>query len=135
MAREIELQILLDLANPRTPSTTAETLKAKFDYAKRQLTQTTQAVFSDTVTVTTSEQDISLPTNSKFTAALQGIFCAVNLDATNYVKLGPKSGGSMVEYARLYPLFPIVVPVAPSVVQRWVADTSSCAVMFVWAAK
>jgi hypothetical protein len=92
MANEITTTLKTVLSNPTT-STTTGLVKAVFDQGTIQLTQTTAAVFSDTVTVTTSEQDIALPTNSKFTAALQGLFCVVNLDATNYVKLGPKSAG------------------------------------------
>lgn len=133
MANEISTQITTKLTNPTTSSTVA-LLKAVFDYTFT-LTQTTQAYITDTVTVTTSEQDISIPTSSKFTAALQGIFCAVNLDATNYVKIGPKSGGSMIECGRLYPKYLCQIPVAPSVVLRWVADTASCSVFFVWLAK
>ena len=134
MSQEITTILKTSVTNP-TSSTTAALLKAIFDPGTFRLTQTTAAAFSDTVTVTTSEQDISLPTSSKFTAALQGIFCAINLDATNYVKLGPKSAGNMVEFARLYPLYPTQIPIAPSVVLRWVADTASCSVMFVWFAK
>lgn len=134
MAREIETTVRTILRNPTT-SATAALLKGIFEQGPFYLTQTTQAVFTDTVTVTTSEQDISIPTSSKFTAALQGLFCAINLDTTNFVKIGPKSAGSMVEYGRLYPLTPVQMPIAPSVVQRWVADTNSCIVAFVWFAK
>ena len=134
MANEITTQIITSVKNPTT-STTAGLLEEAFRKGPYQITQTTQAVFVDTVTVATSEQDISLPTSSKFTAALQGIFCAINLDATNYVKIGPKSGGSMIEMGRLYPLHPVQIPIAPSVVLRWVADTASCSVAFVWFAK
>lgn len=133
MANEITTQIKTSLVNP-TSSTTAALLRAVFDEGIFKLTQTTQAVFIDTVTVGTSEQDIALPANSKFTAALQGIFCAVNLDATNFVKLGPKDT-TMKEMIRLYPRYPIQIPIAPSVVLRWIADTAPCAVKFVWLAK
>lgn len=134
MANEITIQLKVDLKNP-TQSTTQAILTALFDRGTVLLNQTTAAKFEDTVTVGTSEQDLSLPTNSKFTAALQGVFCAVNLDATNFVKLGPKSGGSMVEMARLYPRYPVVIPIAPSVVLRWIADTATCSVAFCWLAK
>lgn len=134
MANELLVTIKLDLKNP-TQSTTQALLKAVFDLGTFQLTQTTAAKLEDTVTVGTSEQDIAIPTNSKFTAALQGIFCAVNLDTTNFVKLGPKSGGSMVEAVRLYPRYPVVVPIAPSVVLRWIADTAPCSVAYLWLAK
>ena len=134
MSNEITTQIITSLTNP-TSSSTAALLTSLFSRGPYKLTQTTAAVFSDTVTVGTSEQDIALPTNSKFTSALQGIFCAINLDATNYVKLGPKSAGNMVEMVRLYPLTPVQISIAPTVVLRWIADTASCSVAFVWLAK
>jgi len=134
MANEIQTQIKTILNNP-TSSTTVALLKAVFNETF-VLTQTTQAVLCDTVTVGFgAEQVITIPTNSKFTAALQGIFCAVNLDATNYVKLGPESAGAMVEIVRLYPRYPIQIPITPSVVLRWRADTAACAVRYVWLAK
>lgn len=134
MANELTTKITTTLLNP-TSSSTAALLKAAFDPGVFQLTQTTAAVFADVVTVTTSEQDIALPTNSKFTAALQGMLCAINLDASNFVKIGPKSAGNMIEFGRLYPKYPVQIPIAPSVTVRWVADTSACSVMFVWFAK
>ena len=133
MANEISLAIRCSVINPAA-STSQFSLQALFDSGTLGITQTTAAVFQDTVTVATSEQDIALPTNSKFTAALQGMFCAVNLDTTNFVKLGPKSG-TMVEMVRLYPRVPVAIMVAPSVVLRWIADTAACSVQFVWFAK
>lgn len=134
MANEITTTIKTTCTNP-TSSTTVALLKQAFDLGTFQLTQTTAAALFDTVTVTTSEQDIAIPAGSKFTAALQGIFCAINLEPTNFVKLGPKSGGAMIEMARLYPRYPVQVPIAPGVVLRWVADTAACSVLFVWFAK
>lgn len=133
MANELYTQIITKLTNP-TNSSTAALLKGVFEQGPFQLTQTTQAIFSDTVTVGTSEQDLAIPTGSKFTAALQGVFCAINLDDTNYVKIGPKDT-TMTEFGRLYPLYPVQIPIAPSVVLRWVADTAACDVFFVWFAK
>lgn len=133
MANEISLAVRCSVLNPAS-STSQFSLQALFDSGTLGITQTTAAVFQDTVNVSTSEQDIALPTNSKFTAALQGIFCAVNLDTTNFVKLGPKSG-TMVELIRLYPRIITVFPAAPSVVLRWIADTAACSVQFVWFAK
>lgn len=135
MANEISTMIKTTCTNP-TSSATAAIIKQAFDLGMFQVTQTTAAVFANIVTVTTSEADIVLPTDSKFTAALQGLFCAINLDTTNFVKIGPKNAGNvMQDYGRLYPKLPVQMPIAPSVVQRWVADTASCNVMFVWFAK
>ena len=134
MANEISTQVKTSLTNP-TSSSLSALLKAVFDPGAFTLNQTTQAAFGDTVTVGTSEQDLALPTNSAFTASNQGIWCAINLDPTNFVKFGPKSGGAMIEFGRLYPKIPQQIQVAPSVVIRWVADTAPCKVLFLWLAK
>jgi len=133
MTAEIQTMIRTSLKNP-TSSSTAALLEALFE-KQASLTQTTQAVFSDTVTVATSDQLLSLPTSSKFTAALQGILCVINLDATNYVDIGPNNGGAMLAMGRLYPLIPMQIAIAPSVVLRWQANTAACIVSFVWFAK
>lgn len=129
MPNEITSTIALALNNG--------TLKGGFNPGGKRITQTTQAKLEDVVTVSNSaEQDLVIPAGSKLTAANQGILCMINLDPTNYVKFGPKSGGGvMVEYGRLYPGFTAQVPVAPNVVHRWIADTAPCAVQFFWAAK
>lgn len=135
MSNEIQTSIRTVLSNP-TSSSTAALLKGVFDLGVFNLTQTTQAVFADTVTVGfAADQVISLPTSSKFTAALQGMFCAINLDPTNYVDIGPNNAGTMLPMGRLYPLTPIQIPITPSVVLRWQANTAACSVSFVWFAK
>ena len=56
-----------------------------------------------------------------------------NLDATNYVTYGPKSGGVMVEAIRLSPGESHTFKSAPSVTWRAIADTASCRVLVkVW---
>jgi hypothetical protein len=127
MANEITATVKFKLVNGD--------LIVPFDLGTKRITQTTQGAFADTVTVSTSEQDLSLPTNSTVTAAIQGVFGVMNLDATNYVKYGPKSGGAMVEFGRLYPGVPQVVELAPSITLRWIAIGGACRVLFVLLAK
>lgn len=136
MANEITTQIKTTLINPLS-STTAALLKENFDEGIFKLTQTTQAAFADVVTVGFgAEQDLVFPTNSKMTTALQGLFCAINLDATNFVKMGPKAGGgSLTLLSHLWPKTPVQIPIAPNVVIRWQADTAACDVLVVWLAK
>lgn len=135
MANEISTKIRTVLVNP-TSSATAALLRGLFDEGTFQLTQTTKAIYIDTITVGFgAEQDIVFPTGSKMTAALQGIFCAINLDATNFVTLGPKTAGVMAAMVRLEPRIPQQVRIAPSVVLRWIADTAACDVKVVWFAK
>lgn len=136
MANEIKTQIITSVINPVTPSATAAQLRGAFNEGIFQLTQTTKAVYIDIITVGFgAEQDIVFPAGSKMTAALQGIFCAINLDATNFVTLGPKTAGVMAAMVRLEPRIPQQVRIAPSVVLRWIADTAACDVKVVWFAK
>jgi len=135
MANEIQTQIITTLTNP-TSSTTAALLRAVFDHGAFILAQTNAAAFCDTVTVGfAADQVISIPASSKFTAATQGLFCAINRDPTNYVDLGPNNGGTVLPLVRLYPRTPIQFPVVPSVVMRWQASIAACDVQFVWLAK
>lgn len=53
--------------------------------------------------------------------------CIENLDATNYVKIGPTSGGAIVPMARLSPGSSMVVELEPGVVLR--AQANSAAVV------
>lgn len=120
MANEITIQASVKLVNGA--------LRRPFEPPVKQVSQTTKAAFEDVVTVGTSEQDLSLPTNSAVTSANQALCQIVNLDSTNFVKLGPKSAGAMVEFMRLYPGVPQILELAPSVTLRWIADTAACKV-------
>lgn len=52
-----------------------------------------------------------------------------NLDGTNYVKYGPKSGGSMIEFGRLKPGTSARFILAPGVTLRMIANTAACKVL------
>lgn len=76
--------------------------------------------------VTTSEADLSLTG-----LTTPGWVWMRNLDATNYVKVGPKSGGVMVECIRLKPGEAAMFRLGPSgVTLRWVANTATCNVQW-----
>lgn len=77
------------------------------------------------VTVGTSEADLVI---GNVDPAINGWLFMKNLDTTNFVKYGPKSGGAMVEYGRLLPGKRAWLFLAPGVVHRWVADTAACKV-------
>ena len=51
-----------------------------------------------TVSVTTSEGDITISLSTP------GMIVIENLDSTNYVQYGPKSGGAMIPFAKIKPL-------------------------------
>jgi uncharacterized protein YjdB len=73
-----------------------------------------------TLTITTSEADISVPG-----LATPGWCVIQNLDATNYFTIGPKSGGAMVALAKVLPGEFACFRLAGSVVLRAIAHTAS----------
>jgi hypothetical protein len=68
----------------------------------------------------TSEEDFELGDVST-----NGYAVFRNLDATNYVLFGPKSGGAMVTFCKLKPGEMAVMRIAPTVVIRGKADTAA----------
>ena len=79
-----------------------------------------------TATIGTSEEDVSF---GDLTAP--GWVWLVNLDDTNYVKYGPKSGAAMVLFGEIYPGKRALFFLGASVTLRMVADTAACDVMIV----
>lgn len=77
--------------------------------------------------VTTSEGDLSAGDIST-----NGYLILKNLDATNFVKYGPKNSGVMVELGRLKAGETAILRIAPSVVVRMIADTASCRVSYIF---
>jgi hypothetical protein len=95
------------------------------------LTQTTVGFFGGILSIGTSEEDITF---TDVTTPRR--LCMLNMDTTNFVKYGPKSAGSMVEFGRLYPDSSFAsFDLGPSgVTLRMVADTADCKVLF-WLAE
>lgn len=83
--------------------------------------QTTQGEAADIQIIGTSEEDLAVGD----LVAPRWCFLR-NLDTTNFIKLGPKSGGNMVECMRLKAGESALFPIAPSVTLRAIADTASC---------
>jgi hypothetical protein len=94
--------------------------------ATTNVTQTTLAYHSSTVFVGTSEEDLSV---GDITAANGCWVYIKNLDASNFVKYGPKSGGAMVEFGRLRAGMFAFFFLAEAAVLRWIADTAQCKVL------
>lgn len=120
MSNEITLSIRASISNAN--------LRSVFDPGPQQFTQTTQGLHAPVVIVGTSEEDFD---PGDVAAATQGILCMRNLDTTNFVKYGPKSAGSMIEFGRIKAGEIQTFRLAPSIVMRWIADTSACNVQ-VW---
>ena len=118
MANEITVNINATCVNGyhRTP----------FQPSTKQITQTAVGEYSATWTVGTSEEDMS--TGDITTMGLLGL---LNTDTTNYVQIGPKSGGAMVPAMRLKPGEPNFIRCEPGVTWRAIANTAACKVK-VW---
>ncbi|RPI76136.1 MAG: hypothetical protein EHM42_10765 [Planctomycetaceae bacterium] len=119
MADEIKVRVKTTLANGY--------LADLFDPGEVSITQTTGLKHCPVVDIGTSEEDISF---GDISAANIG-YCAMrNLDTTNYVDIGPKSGGAMVGMLRLKPGEPQSMRLVPGVTLRAVANTAACKVQF-----
>jgi hypothetical protein len=115
MANELTFTGATNLANGRlADSTPQQTLL---------VTQSLAALLAKVVSVTTSEADL---TTTEVTTL--GWAWIENLDSTNYVQYGPKSGGVMVVFGRLKPGEWALLRLDPGVTLRWKANTATCQV-------
>jgi hypothetical protein len=89
--------------------------------AQCYLDQSTPGSWYSEQTVGTSQGDLSL---SGITSPVA--VNLVNLDETNFIEWGPKSGGTMVPLGKLPPGANSQVILWPGVVLRAVADTAPC---------
>lgn len=87
--------------------------------------QTTRGFHGSVVSVGTSEEDLTLGDIATTTANL---LYMKNLDATNFVKYGPKDT-TMTEFGRLLAGESTWLRLGASVTLRWVADTAACKVL------
>lgn len=103
-------------------------LKVQIPFESVLITQTAQGVIAKTLPVSSgAEADIDTTGITNI-----GLMYFKNLDATNFVKLGPKSGGVMAEAIRLKPGEHCTFRGVPTgVVYRWIADTATCSVYMV----
>lgn len=87
----------------------------------KKFNQTTKGWHSPVVTVNTSaEEDLSIGD-----IGTEGFLYLKNLDATNYVTWGPKSGGSMVAIGRLKAGEYAWIRMDSSATLRWQANTAA----------
>lgn len=115
MANEIKLTPQLTYASGL--------LKLSFAPGQKSYTQTTQQAHATVVSVGTAEED--MPVGD---VATNGWLVLYNLDATNFVKYGPKSAGAMIEFGRLRTGEFAMLRLASGVTNRWIADTAACKV-------
>lgn len=117
MANELSIILRGTLANGN--------LNSQFNPGTVQVTQAAQGLHAPTVSVGTSEEDLDI---GDLGASTVGYLFMRNLDTTNYVQWGPKSGGAMVAVGRLKAGEVACLRVEPSVTIRWVANTATCLV-------
>lgn len=119
------------MANEITVTMTARVVngsfKAAFEPATKQITQSAIGAHCPVWNVGTSEEDLSLGDIST-----PGVIGLLNTDTTNYVQIGPKSGGAMVPIIKLKPGEPAFFRLDSGVTLRAVANAAACKVM-VWA--
>lgn len=118
MANELRVSLGVVYANGNLADTVAS--------ATDNITQTTLMYHGSLVSVGTSEEDLSV---GDITASNGCHVFLKNCDAANFVKYGPKSGGAMVEFGRLYATQRAWFFLAPSIVLRWLSDTAACKVL------
>lgn len=86
-----------------------------------RIDQTTPGFIARTQTISTSGTDLTL-SGVTTPRAIE----LINLDATNYIDWGPKSGGSMIPLGQLKAGESSVVTLYPGVTIRAQANTSNC---------
>lgn len=115
MAREIAITNKLIISNG--------SLKYRYDPGTAYVTQATGIMYDDVLTRTTS--DVALTIGS-IAAADYGYANFTNLDATNYIDIGPESSSAIVPMLRLLPGESSGwMRIKPSVVIRTQAHTAS----------
>lgn len=87
---------------------------------QQSITQAAIGGYGGVVSVGTSEEDLSTGDVSTL-----GWLFITNLDSTNYVIYGPKSGGSMVSFGRIEAGETHAVRLNPGVTLRWQANTAA----------
>lgn len=81
---------------------------------------------ADKVIKSVTTSDVSLTALLVNTATIEGLLYIKNLDSTNYVTLGPTSGGAIVPMVRLNPGKVALIPLVPGLTLRCQANTAAC---------
>ena len=118
MANEITASVNVTVVNG--------SFRQAFQPASKQITQSAIGGHITVWNVGTSEEDLA--TGDVSTLGVMGL---LNTDSTNYVQIGPKSGGAMVPAMRLKPGEPNFIRCEPGVTWRAIANTAACKVL-VW---
>ena len=95
-------------------------LRDSFAPGAISVTQTTMGRHSPITVVGTSEEDLSFGD-----ITTPGWVFIQNLDSTNFVTYGPKSGGVMVAFGKIKAGEVACLRIDPTITWRWKADTAS----------
>lgn len=115
MANEIQVTTALVCTNV--------SLKETFQPGTINVTQSVAGAYAPVVSVGTSEEDLLAGD-----VATLGYIAMRNLDLTNYVTWGPKSGSDMVALGRINPGETVILRLSPGITLRWIAHTGACKV-------
>ena len=111
MANETKLTISLTNKNGE--------LTSSFTPGVASIDQAAQGAFAPVVIVSTSEEDLVVGDIST-----EGIIVGKNLDLTNFVTVGPSTGGPLHAFMKIKPTEPFAFRLSPGITWRWVADTA-----------
>ena len=121
MSNEIQHSLSVSLSNSG--------LTDSFNPGQIQVTQNSQLMWQQVV-------DLTAGADTSITALIAGVttygICVMyNLDPTNYVQVGPTSGGAIVNMIRLKPKgdIPAVFRLEPGITLRAKANTGNCKVL------
>lgn len=123
MAGEITGNLNLNLAIGTAPYNVS-------DISNVALTYDSSTSLADKVVKSCSTSDTSLTALFVNTATIEGLLYVKNLDNTNYVTLGPTSGGAIVPMVRLNAGKAALIPLVPGLTLRAQANTAACKVEF-----
>lgn len=112
MANELKISLSATLNNGF--------LQESFSPGSLSVDQAVRGSHASTVSVGTSEED--LPVGD---VATLGYLFLRNIDTTNYVTYGPKSGGSMVAFGRIRAGEVAMIRLEPGITLRWIANTAA----------
>jgi hypothetical protein len=117
MANELKVTVGVNYANGQA----SDLIQAK----QFSVSQANQELFSRIVNCSTSDTALSI---SGITTL--GVAVIQNLDATNYVDVGPDNSGAILPMARLLPGDPpAIIPLKPGITIRTQAHTAACNVL------
>lgn len=120
MANEITETVALSLNNGN--------LKDNIVLETKQITQSTQWSFRDVLSIPTTAGGTVISTTG-ITAL--GWCYVKNLDATNFVKLGPTSGGAIIDMIKLKPGEFCLFRLMTGITLRAISDTAACKILIV----